>query len=172
MCEFFIMLYKKPRHPKRPMSWFWCVQNKHTRGREQKRDSRERGAGGGGVKVKRGFREGERGLQKESAEGGEEIRGAGEERGLNESRRECMWWRSLWGEIFPLRGAALGSQISRAELCCQTRILQGDNRCHQRNSSSATDIQTLCAATVRRRGGREGGEAGERETGGDKPPPL
>ena len=68
----------------------------------------------GGIKVKRGFREmertgeeeeeeeeRERGLQKVRAEGrgksgleerGEEgkIRGAGEEGGLNESRRECM----------------------------------------------------------------------------------
>lgn len=49
------MLYKKPRHPQRPMSWFWCVQNKHTRGRAPKRESGERG-----IKVKRGFREMER----------------------------------------------------------------------------------------------------------------
>lgn len=47
------------------------------------------------------------------------MRGASEERGLNESRRECMRWRSLWGEIFPLRGTALGSLIS--ELCCDAR---------------------------------------------------
>lgn len=31
---------------------------------------------------------------------------------------ECMRW-SLWGEIFPLRGTALGSLIS--ELCCDAR---------------------------------------------------
>lgn len=47
------------------------------------------------------------------------MRGASEGRGLNESRRECMRWRSLWGEIFPLRGTALGSLIS--ELCCDAR---------------------------------------------------
>jgi len=40
------MLYKKPQHPQRPMSWFWCVQNKHTRGRERRKER-------GGTKVKR-----------------------------------------------------------------------------------------------------------------------
>lgn len=38
-CEFFIMLCKKPWNPQRPMSWFWwCVENKHMRGKGQKWD--------------------------------------------------------------------------------------------------------------------------------------
>lgn len=66
---------------------------------------------------------------------------------------------------------------------CQTRILLGDNRCHQRNSSSATDIQILCVRLQPRRRegegkrereeeGLEGGREGGREAGGDKPAPL
>lgn len=56
------MLYKKPQHPQRPMSWFWCVQNKHRR-KEEKLEGKggiSGDGGGGGIKEREDRRRAER----------------------------------------------------------------------------------------------------------------
>lgn len=60
--------------------------------------------------VKRGFRDVEEERRRRSRRG---------ERIKWKARNECMRWRSLWGEIFPLRGAVLRSLIF--EKCCDAR---------------------------------------------------
>lgn len=80
-----------------------------------------------------------------------------------EASNECTWWRSLWGEIFPLRGTVLFSPSDlRVVLWCQTRIV---NRCHWiffflffKNSRTYTNTAHSCTE-----------ESTEEAAGGDKP---
>lgn len=73
-----------------------------------------------------------------------------------EARSECMLWRSLWGEIFPLRGAVLRSLIF--EKCCDARqeysrattAATGGKKKKKEKKDPTTDIQVLHTATPRR----------------------
>lgn len=72
-----------------------------------------------------------------------------------EARSECMRWRSLWGEIFPLRGAVLRSLIF--EKCCDARqeysgatTAATGGKKKERKKNPTTDIQVLHTATPRR----------------------
>lgn len=72
------------------MSWFWCVQNKHTRGREQKR---EKGGACGGCK--RGIGEMERtGGEEEEREDREDCR-----RGKRKEEEKVGWRKEERREI-------------------------------------------------------------------------
>lgn len=86
-----------------------CSKQAHERKRAEKRKGWDGDGGGRDIRVKRGFREmertgGEEGKRREEEKAGwrgEEgnIRGAGEERGLNESRRKCMRHRARLSDL-------------------------------------------------------------------------
>lgn len=189
--NFLLRYIRSPLHPKRPMSWFWCVQNKHTRGREQKK-KREKW-GGGGIKVKRVFREMEStreakdkkrqgGLQKERAEG----KGKSMSEGKNKrSRRgERIKWKQgrMHGVEEPVGGDLPIKRHSARALWSRSCVVMPDKNTLGRQPLPPEKqllgdwyANTVCRYSEERREGRTGsqkrrgieGEGSERGRGGE-----